>query len=730
MKTRVILLSLTLAIGSAAGPAAAAAAAEAGAQQQQQPQQKRPIVIDDQFKLQDVGDPEISADGEWIVYTVATWDVAADRRNTDLWKIKWDGSGQRQLTFTPENETSPKWSPDGRYISFVSSRKGPAKGNQVWLLETGGGEARQLTAVKGGVTGYEWSPDSKRLALVARHGGDVDDEPEAGAAGAGGAAGEGGARKLPKPIVLDAYQFKRDGRTYLSNEGDTRIFLFDLDTKKEQLLTSDKDANGAFDENAPSWSPDGTKIAFVSNHDADRDRTRNTDVFVVEAKPGSASRRLTTFIGNDGGAGGPGGGGLAWSPDGTQIAYSQGSEPKFNFHSLSRLAIVQANGSGAPRLLTESLDRGVSGAFFAADGKSLIFTVADDRTIYLAKTVVGGGTSGTSGGGAVERIISGLRVIGAPSHSSAKGRIVVTSATSTEPAELYAVENQKLRKLTSHNTEFAADVRIQPAEDIAFKSKDGTEIHGLLTKPLGYVEGRRYPTLFRLHGGPTSQDAHLFNFERQIFAANGYVVVNVNYRGSSGRGAKFQEAIFADWGNLEVQDVLAAADYVVAQGVADANRLGIGGWSYGGVLTDYVIASDTRFKAAISGAGSANHISLYGHDQYTYLYDSEFGHPWKNVDLWIKFSYPFFKADRITTPTLFLGGQNDFNVPILGSEQLYQALKTLNVPTQLVVYPGQNHGLTRVPYLRDRLERYLAWYAKYLQPAAPAVTSSAAAQAR
>ena len=236
-----------------------------------------------------------------------------------------------------------------------------------------------------------------------------------------------------------------------------------------------------------------------------------------------------------------------------------------------------------------------------------------------------------------------------------------------------------------------------------------------MTKPIGYVAGRRYPTLFRLHGGPTAQDQHSFSFERQFFAANGYAVVNVNYRGSSGRGAKFSEAIFADWGNLEVQDVLAAVDHVVAQGIADPEKLGIGGWSYGGVLTDYVIASDTRFKAAISGAGSANHISLYGHDQYTFLYDNEFGPPWENIDLWIKYSYPFFKANRITTPTLFMGGQNDFNVPILGSEQMYQALKTLNVPTELVIYPGQNHGLTKVPFLRDRLERYLAWYDKYLK---------------
>jgi len=231
--------------------------------------------------------------------------------------------------------------------------------------------------------------------------------------------------------------------------------------------------------------------------------------------------------------------------------------------------------------------------------------------------------------------------------------------------------------------------------------------------------------LLFIHGGPNSQSNYAFNPVAQLFAAAGYASLAVNYRGSNGRGRSFQRAIFADWGNKEVDDLLGAVDQAVRAGIADPDRLGIGGWSYGGILTDYTIARTPRFKAAISGAGSALQLSMYGTDEYITQYELELGPPWRSRDLWVKLSYPFFSAGRIRTPTLFMGGDADFNVPIIGGQQMYQALRELGIPTELVIYPNQYHGLSVPSFLKDRLDRYVAWYDKYLK----ATTAQAAAGA-
>jgi dipeptidyl aminopeptidase/acylaminoacyl peptidase len=234
-------------------------------------------------------------------------------------------------------------------------------------------------------------------------------------------------------------------------------------------------------------------------------------------------------------------------------------------------------------------------------------------------------------------------------------------------------------------------------------------------KPPDYVAGRRYPTILRIHGGPVYQFSHEFMADWQSYAARGYVVVAANPRGSSGRGFEFARANYADWGNKDRQDVLAAVDHVVASGLADPDRLGVGGRSYGGILTNYVIASDPRFKAAVSGAGASNWAALYGHDMYTREYEAELGLPWRNADVYERLSDPFLHADRIRTPTLFYCAEADFNVPCHGSEQMYQALRSLDVAAQLVVYPAENHGLRVPSYLRDRMQRLLGWYDRWLR---------------
>jgi dipeptidyl aminopeptidase/acylaminoacyl peptidase len=316
-------------------------------------------------------------------------------------------------------------------------------------------------------------------------------------------------------------------------------------------------------------------------------------------------------------------------------------------------------------------------------------------------------------GGPVEKLTTGRRVVASPSVRK-DGAMALLSTTGTEPAEVYALENGNLRRLSHENDAWVNGLQLAATEDFSCTAKDGTEVHGLMVKPPSYVAGRKYPTFLFIHGGPNGQDEHSFSFDRQFFAANGFVVLAVNYRGSSGRGSAYQKAIFADWGHKEVVDLLAAVDHAIAIGVADPDKLVIGGWSYGGILTDYTIATDTRFKAAVSGAGSALQLTMYGMDQYISQYELELGPPWKSLEPWIKVSYPFLHADRIKTPTLFLGGEKDFNVPVGGGEQMYQALKSLGLDTQLVIYPGQYHGITTPSYVRDRLERYLAWFTAHL----------------
>ena len=635
---------------------------------------KRSLRPGDIYRLQSTGDAQISPDGKWVAYTLTTVDSAKDKRNTNIWMISWDGTENVQLTNSPDGEGSPRWSPDGKYISFTAARSGGS--SQVYLLNRLGGEAIKLTDVKGDLNDYAWSPDGKKILLTIK-----DYEDTAG-------------KKTNKPYIIDRYHFKQDVSGYQYDKRKTHLYLFDVAAKKTDTLTL-----GKYGEGSGQWSPDGSSIAFVSNRTEDPDKNENSDIFIIAARPGAEAKQITTWNGSDESP--------QWSPDGKNIAYLRSTaDGNYIMYDQPVLSIINING-GDPTLLSKSLDRPVTNPRWNKDGSSIAVLVTDDCERYIAAYDRSNGKMNKITGG--NRSFSSLAL-----HPD--GSWITSMSEPQLPAEFYALENGNLRRLTKVQDNFVANLSLASVQKFTSKSKDGNMVSNLLYLPANAAK-EKLPVIFFIHGGPVGQDEYSFDLTRQLLAANGYAVVAVNYRGSNGRGIDYSKSIFADWGNKEVLDIQGAADYLTGKGMVDGNNMGIGGWSYGGILTDYSIAKDTRFKAAVSGAGSALQLSLYGVDQYILQFDNELGQPWKdkNYEKYLKLSYPFLNADKIKTPTLFMAGEKDFNVPAVGSEQMYQALRSIGTPTGLIIYPGQFHGITVPAFQKDRLERYVQWFDTYLK---------------
>ncbi len=646
------------------------------------------LTLDDLMALREVAEPNLARTGSWIAYTVTESDVQEDRLRTAIWVTRVDGTQRKQLPLAQDDAATLRFSPDGRRLGFLSGRGTRDGRAQLYLVDPQTGAAEIPVALDGEVTDFAWAPDGRRLAVV------VEDPLRSNPT----AAPDG--KPIPTPIVIDRFYFKEDGSGYLGKER-RHLFLVDLARRTAERLT-----DGPFDEVKPSWSPDGRRIAFVSKRGADPDRHDTFGIYVMDAVPGAPPRRLTTYQGStyQGDAASDWASAPAWSPNGRTLAYVTAGDPRLVFYSVHQLAVVPVDG-GPTRMVAPSLDRNVSLPRWSADGESLFAIVEEDGNSHLVRFDVRTG--------AVTRLLPGR-------HSTTafdigpRDSIVVLDSTPDRPAEVYRLAGDRCLPISQQNAALLDRVIMGSVEEISWPSTDGTIVRGFLTKPPDFTPGRAYPTLLHLHGGPTSQFDNGFDFEQQFFAAHGYLVVAPNPRGSAGRGQAYATAIYRDWGNKDAADVISAIDSLVRRGLSDPRRLGIGGWSYGGMLTSYVIARDGRFGAAVAGASVSNMLASYGTDMYVREDEAELGQPWKNLDTWLKISFPFLEAERITTPTLFMCGALDYAVPCTNSEQMYQALRSLGRDTLLIVYPGQSHYFVRPSFRRDRLARELDWYDRHL----------------
>lgn len=628
----------------------------------------------DVYRLSTINNPKVAPGGDWILYSVSRADSIKDEFASKLYMVSSNGKETVQLTEQTKKFSSYNWSPDGKYISFLSSGKEEKEGSQLYLMDRRGGEPVQITHIKGELENYYWFQDAKRLVLVIRDFNYADTAKS----------------KVRKPYEIDRYQFKDDDEGYLDNRK-THLYLFTIDAKKLDTLTK-----GNFNESDVDISSDGKYIAYASNVSATPDRNSNTDIFLLSSAPGSNPQQITFYKGSD----------LEprFSPDGKIIAFLQsGSEADFDMYDLKQLGVIDIKNKST-KIITKNFDRSLENIVWNNNGKSIFALVEDDRKKNIvAVDITDGNIEQFTNDSGVYRSLS----------TNTKGALTVLYSNLYVPNEIYFYDNTKFNRVTHIQDAYLAPLRKIYKKGFSAVASDKNIVSGILY--LADSAAKNLPLVLFIHGGPVGQDDYAYDLSNEIYAAAGYALAVVNYRGSSGRGTEYTRSIFADWGNKEVKDIIGAANYLIQQGIADSNRMAIAGWSYGGILTNYTIATDKRFKAAVSGAGSSLMLSFYGTDMYIQQYEPELGKPWENTKKWLDLSYPFFKVKDIKTPTLFMASQNDFNVPVVGAEQMYQAFKSVGIPTQLIIYPNQHHGITVPSYLVHRYNSHINWFKTYLK---------------
>ncbi|MBM4187643.1 MAG: S9 family peptidase [Gemmatimonadetes bacterium] len=628
---------------------------------------QRPMTADDVLKIKQVSDAQISPDGRWVAYVVGSVDLAQNAVNTDIWLVATSGGEPIRLTSHPKADGEPRWSPDGKWIAFVSAREDRP---QVWGIRPGGGEPERWTESKTPVQSFQWSPDGSKLAFVALR--ELTAEEE---------------RKEKE---------KDDAELVDRNFRMSWLWLFDLATKKSAELVK-----GDFTVSEPRFSPDGTRLAFVSRPTPKADDGSLSDIHVVTIATG-AVRRLIDNRGPDNSP--------RWSPDGRWIAYSSRGDSLRAFGQ-QQLMIVAAEG-GAPRPVTRSFLYQPGPVTWSADGHTLYFSAGVRTTIQYFSVPASGGEP--------KQLSTGAGVLGTVS-TSADGRMAAATFTDVQhPNDVFAIRSVapwQVAKLTDHNPELAGIARGR-SEVIKWKSRDGMEIEGVVVYPIGYQPngGRRWPTMAFIHGGPAG--AWLEDFPGRwghyahVYAGQGWLSFYPNVRGSSNYGERFLRANVRDWGGGDYQDIQTGLDHLIRLGVSDSTRLGQAGWSYGGYMTAWTLTQTNRFKGVMVGAGLTNMFSMYSTNDLQTTLENYFGaEPWDDEAAYRRASAMTF-IKQAKTPTLILHGQQDLRVPIGQAQELYMGLKKNEVPVTLVFYPRAGHGLTEPRHQLDKMKREYAFFSK------------------
>lgn len=623
----------------------------------------------------------VSPDGTRVLYEVS---VPRMEEETSEWVAHihvadTDGANSYQLTRGEKSCSGGQWSPDGNWIAFLSER-GAEKSN-IFRINVQGGEAEPLTDVKGGISGFQWSPDGAHIAFVMTDPPSEDEEKEK--------------------------KEKRDARTVDEDLKMARLHIMPVEPNEEgerptRLLTEGNfHVTGGFFGGMFDFAPDGTAIVFTHTPTPKIDDWPKADISIVQVSSASVRSLVSTGAAETD---------PVFSPDGLSIAYSASDDPP-TWAFTGRVHVIARTG-GEPNPLAMTFDEQPQILGWNAAGDA-VFAVESDRTrnrVYALPT--SGREAKTINTG--NRFITGITLDRTGTH------LGFTSEAPDRVAEAFVSTINDFSPVQVSDVQDLPDLALGRTETITWKSSDGLDIEGLLTYPTGYEDGRRVPLLVIVHGGPTGVFQQRFIANRgaypiATFASRGYAVLRCNPRGSSGYGKQFRYANYDDWGGGDYQDIMAGVDHVIDLGVADADRMGIMGWSYGGYMTSWVITQTNRFKVASVGAGVANLMSFNGTaDIASFVPDYFHGESWENLDAYIKHS-AMFNVKGVTTPTLIQHGEKDRRVPISQGYELYNALKRQNVHTKMIVYPRQPHGIREPKLALQAMHHNLEWFDRYLR---------------